>query len=422
MDWHREFLHSLNSRPDPMGPTGCDARRRGCTQRRLSAARRTLDLVSSSSVPQARNGSLADEVTVLDLFAGAGGLSAGVTSPGGFRTIAAVELDRAAAATYKLNHPETEVFQGFIQDWLTQVEVPDVDVVVGGPPCQGFSTLGKQDTEDDRNALWYEYAKTITRARPKWFVVENVAAFMKSEQFDLFRLETESRSGILRDWAFDARVVNAADYGSHQARKRALLIGHRRDVPAPPWPKPTHLDRHQTVRDAIFDLPFEVTTSEWPVQTITVDGTTMLGGLSTRQLHIGRRYLKLSMDRFAAIPLEGNRFDLPDDLKAPCWLKHTSGSGDVMGRLRWDKPSVTIRTEFFKPEKGRYIHPVANRAITHREAAILQGFPSEYLWAGTREQIARQIGNAVPLELGAAVGRAILAAHRGETTGAEILF
>lgn len=355
---------------------------------------------------------IGDDLTVLDLFAGAGGLSAGVTSPGRFRSVAAVEMDRAAAATYRLNHPGTDVFAGPIQEWLDQYEVPEVDVIVGGPPCQGFSTLGKRDEQDERNALWYEYAKTIVRAQPRWFVVENVATFMKSAQYWLFRHET-TRGGMLEDWTFEARVVNAADHGSFQARKRALLIGHRRDAAAPPWPVPEFVGRHRTVAEAIGDLPDPVG-DEWPTDTVELDGESILGGWTTDELHVGRKYRQISLDRFAAIPPGGNRFDLPDDLKAPCWIKHTSGSGDVMGRLRWDTPSVTIRTEFFKPEKGRYLHPVADRVITHREAAILQGFPSTYRWAGTREQVARQIGNAVPLELGAAVGRAVLRAACGD--------
>ncbi len=360
-----------------------------------------------------------DDLTVLDLFAGAGGLSAGVTSPGGFRSVAAVEMDRAAAATYRLNHPETDVFAGPIQEWLDQYVVPEVDVIVGGPPCQGFSTLGKQDDQDERNALWYEYAKTIVRAQPRWFVVENVATFLKSGQYWLFRHET-TRGGMLEDWTFEARVVNAADHGAFQARKRAVLIGHRRDVTAPSWPAPEYVGRHRTVAEAIGNLPDPVG-DEWPTDTVEVDGESILGGWTTDELHIGRKYRQISLDRFAAIPPGGNRFDLPDELKAPCWIKHTSGSGDVMGRLRWDAPSVTIRTEFFKPEKGRYLHPEENRVITHREAATLQGFPSTYLWAGTREQVARQIGNAVPIELGAAVGRAIQRAVRGDTASDTLL-
>src|SRR5690606_36053881 len=115
----------------------------------------------------------------------------------------------------------------------------------------------------------------------------------------------------------------------------------------------------------------------------------------------------LSMNRFRAIPAGGGRFDLTDELLTPCWRSHTTGAGDVMGRLHWDRPAVTVRTEFFKPEKGRYVHPTEHRTISHHEAARLQGFPDDYRWVGTKADIARQIGNAVPLALGEALGRAV---------------
>ena len=116
----------------------------------------------------------------------------------------------------------------------------------------------------------------------------------------------------------------------------------------------------------------------------------------------------MSLARFAAIPPGGDRRDLPDRLKAPCWRRHDSGARDVMGRLHWDRPSVTIRTGFTKPEKGRYLHPSEDRAITHYEAALLQGFPDTHRFIGSRTSIARQIGNAVPVQLGSAVARRLL--------------
>jgi DNA (cytosine-5)-methyltransferase 1 len=141
------------------------------------------------------------------------------------------------------------------------------------------------------------------------------------------------------------------------------------------------------------------------------------GAFNTAELHFGRSYTQLSLDRFKAISHNGgSRSELPDHLKAPCWLKHSKGTGDVMGRLTWEKPSVTIRTEFFKPEKGRYIHPDQDRVITHYEAARIQGFPEDYRWVGTREQIARQIGNAVPIPLGAAIGRLLVDAFAQSRT------
>lgn len=367
-------------------------------------------MVTPQGSPSTAAPGRAPALTVLDLFAGAGGLSTGLAAGGSYRTIEAVELDVAAAATYEQNHPEADVFVGPIQEWLRTRTVPSVDVIVGGPPCQGFSTLGKQDAEDDRNSLWQEYARTIVRAQPRYFVVENVAAFMRSAQYDQFRAAV-GPGGPLSTYAFEAQVLNAADYGSFQARKRAVLIGHHQDLPFPGWPVATHRGEHRTVRDAFRGLSPRWRDVELPPRTVTFRGVDLPGVFSTDDLHLGRDYSHLSKMRFRHIPPGGNRFDLPDHLLADCWRSHQNGSGDVMGRLRWDRPSVTIRTEFFKPEKGRYLHPEEHRAITHLEAAVLQGFPRNYKWVGSKTAIARQIGNAVPIPLGAAIGRQLAAAY-----------
>lgn len=353
---------------------------------------------------------MSNPISVLDLFAGAGGLSQGMHEASKrFDVLRAVELDADAAATFALNHGAGVAYQGGIENWLRDETVPQVDVVVGGPPCQGFSTLGKQDAEDSRNTLWREYAQTITRARPKYFVLENVAVFAKSPQFrDL--TEATSEGGVLQDYTFEWDILNAADFGAPQARKRAILIGRHRDMPAIGLPTATRArEEHLTVRDVFADIPFDVV-SKLDDRRTEVDGRMHRGSWTSRELHVGRDYAEVSLNRFKAIPAGGNRFDLPDHLLAPCWRKHKTGSGDVMGRLRWDRPSVTIRTEFFKPEKGRYLHPAADRAITHYEAAVLQGFPADYRFAGSRTAIARQIGNAVPIRLGEAIGRHLEAA------------
>lgn len=354
------------------------------------------------------------KIHVLDLFAGAGGLSAGFRagSPR-FANAGAVEMDRAAAASYAATFPEAHVFAGRIEDWLQRAAPPDdVDIVVGGPPCQGFSTLGRQDSEDERNMLWKQYARTLVLTQPKYFVVENVAAFARSPQYLDFVAET-GRGGSLHDYTFRHRILNAADYGSPQLRKRAVLIGHHRDLPFPGFPEPTHaaeptlngLESYVTVGQALKGVPLEPDRDDVRDRVTQFMSIPMSGAFSPRELHWSRTYSMLSLNRFANIPAGGNRFDLPLDLLAPCWIKHRTGSGDVMGRLRADRPSVTIRTEFFKPEKGRYIHPSADRAITHYEAALLQGFPKRHRFVGTRGEIAKQIGNAVPIPLGAAVAR-----------------
>ncbi|WP_092506808.1 DNA cytosine methyltransferase [Agrococcus jejuensis] len=355
-----------------------------------------------------------DSIHVLDLFAGAGGLTRGFheASPR-FRSVAAVEFDAAAAAAFSRNFSEAAVHPMDIRAWLDEggATVGMAKVIVGGPPCQGFSTLGKRKVDDERNELWRQYERTILAVQPEYFVVENVAAFEKSPQFEQFQASTDG--GELKDYAFKSGILNAADFGAPQARKRAILIGHHRDLPFPGWPTPTHKGRHVTVSEALASIPEPTDGIDLPDhRTIDFAGRTFRGSFTASELHLSRNYTDLSRRRFAAIPPGGNRFDLPDDLKAKCWIGHTSGSGDVMGRLHLHRPSVTIRTEFFKPEKGRYLHPRANRAITHREAARLQGFPDSHRFVGSKTEMARQIGNAVPVQLGAAIARNLEVALR----------
>jgi DNA (cytosine-5)-methyltransferase 1 len=158
----------------------------------------------------------------------------------------------------------------------------------------------------------------------------------------------------------------------------------------------------KTVRDAIGDLPEPV-------------GTDVRDVPPPLNLHFGRNPADISMQRYQAVPPGGNRFNLPNELLPPCWIKKTEGGTDLFGRMWWDRPAGTIRTEFFKPEKGRYLHPEQHRPITHREAARLQGFPDDFLFHGTKIEIAKQIGNAVPPALARAVAGCVrdLLAMRG---------
>ncbi|GIL34002.1 cytosine-specific methyltransferase [Phycicoccus sp. DTK01] len=350
-------------------------------------------------------------MTTLDLFAGAGGLTEGFRQADRrFRVERAVEWDLAAAATFEANHGRGVAYHGGIEDWLNEEAVPQVDVVLGGPPCQGFSALGRQDLSDERNSLWRKYAQTILLAQPKYFVMENVPQFLGSPELAMF--EEATRTGFLQDYTFETRILNAADHGAPQVRKRGIVIGRRRDMHAPIWPLATRSrEDWRTVRWAWRGLPQEVRDSGLPHPDLhPFAGTELPGPFRGRDLHITRQYTDLSLRRFAHIKRGGNRHDLPDELSAPCWRRHTSGASDVMGRLHWDRPSVTIRTEFFKPEKGRYLHPEEHRAITHLEAARIQGFPDKYKWVGTKTAIARQIGNAVPIALASALARSIAAA------------
>lgn len=353
--------------------------------------------------PSSVQESNAQHIRVLDLFAGVGGLSEGFRSGDSrYRTERAVEMEPRAAAGYALNHGD-RVYTGSIQDWLLEEDVPEVDLVIGGPPCQGFSALGARRVDDERNVLWRHYAEAVVMARPRYFVLENVPQFGTSSQYEMFHAMTEKR-GPLEDYALTPHLVNAAVYGAAQIRRRVIVVGHHRDLPDPGFPQAeTDRKKWPKVRDVIKGLPLPGTLPEGRLHELP-DGSTVPGAFRSDELHVGRNYSELSERRFAKIPYGGNRFDLPDNLKCEAWKKHTTGSGDVMGRLRWEEPSVTIRTEFTKPEKGRYLHPVHDRAISPHEGARIQGFPDDYQFVGPITQIVKQIGNAVPIPLGRAIG------------------
>lgn len=341
---------------------------------------------------------------LIDLFCGAGGMSLGFTDPrfcGGFECVLAVDNDASALATHQTNFGRNVVC-GNIEDWLVKnPRIPKADIVIGGPPCQGFSLLNKKRTGDDRRALWEPYLDVVQRCGAKLFVMENVSELYRSEE--LLRIERRAKRMGFRTHAV---VVNAADYGAPQTRKRTLVAGWRSsEVTAPLFPPPsTHaapgltsnLPPWRTVREVIGDLG--------------EPSGTEIGTKAPLDLHFGRNPTPKSLARYRAVPPGGNRFDLQKNalhLTPACWIRKTSGGTDLFGRLWWNRPSVTIRTEFFKPEKGRYLHPSEHRPITHREAARLMGFPDDFVFTGSKTEIAKQIGNAVPPNLAAAIGRMV---------------
>jgi DNA (cytosine-5)-methyltransferase 1 len=330
--------------------------------------------------------------TVIDLFAGCGGMTWGFRDAG-FDPIFAVEWDVDAAATYRENFGD-HVFGGPIE---CVGGFPTADVVVGGPPCQGFSPLNMQGVGLERRSLWRHYLRALRDADPVAFVMENVPELLRSAEYVAFQLAAEALG-----FQVDGRILNAADYGVAQRRRRAIVIGSR--LAAPSWPKPTHsapgsdepgTERWRTFRDAVKGLPLQPDGQRW---------------------HNSRNPRPISVERYQAIPNEGEgRFELAErrpDITPPCWLRKKTGSTDVFGRLWWDKPAFTIRTEFYKPEKGRYLHPSEHRPITVREAARCQAFPDqfEFLEHQSMTSVAKQIGNAVPPLLAEALGRR-LATH-----------
>lgn len=342
---------------------------------------------------------------MIDLFSGAGGMSLGMTraeSEGDIQSVLAIDNDKSAAETYALNFGD-HALTCDIEQWLREEAVPEADIVIGGPPCQGFSLLNKNRQGDKRRALWEPYMDVVRQSGARVFVMENVAELFRSPELQ----DIKQRAHEIGFKTVEA-VLNSADFGAPQTRRRTVVIGWRReDMPLGiDLPAQTHFadaeaganNRWVTVRDAISDLPAEPIGTE-------------IGSCQPLDLHFGRNPTELSRKRYRHVPPGGNRFDLQrnaPELTPQCWIRKTSGGTDLFGRLWWDRPSVTIRTEFFKPEKGRYLHPVEHRPITHREAARLMGFPDDFRFTGSKTDVARQIGNAVPFALAQAIGRAVL--------------
>ena len=242
--------------------------------------------------------------------------------------------------------------------------------------------------------------------------MENVPQLLTSKEFD----EISEYAAKLGFSPLAKAKLCAADYGVPQVRYRAFIIGCRFTDPNSVFPPlKTHYNPElditnrkgyvnnpapwKTVRNAIGDLPDPVGTEVRSDVDAPLD------------LHFGRTPTDISLKRYMAIPEEGmNRVDLlkaAPEITPKCWKNKTSGGTDLFGRLWWDKPSVTIRTEFFKPEKGRYLHPVKHRPITHREAARIQSFPDSFKFLGSKIEIARQIGNAVPPLLAAQIASCV---------------
>lgn len=328
---------------------------------------------------------------------------------GRFEAVWANDFNREATETYNANFGSHCTF-GDLTELLNDPKnpIPLADVVIGGPPCQGFSLLNKNRAQDVRKAMWRPFLEVVDRAEARVFLIENVPQLLGSPEHTAILQRA-------REMGFEtvSAKLCAADYGVPQTRHRAFVLGCRfadpREVfpPSPTHRKPNspalfdedHLPVWFTVRDAIGDL-------QPPV------GTEIRSAPAPYDLHFGRTPTATSLQRYRAIPEEGmNRFDLQrhaPQITPDCWIRKTSGGTDLFGRLWWNRPAFTIRTEFFKPEKGRYLHPSQHRPLTHREAARLQSFPDDFVFCGSKIEIARQIGNAVPPLLAAALARSLL--------------
>jgi DNA (cytosine-5)-methyltransferase 1 len=322
----------------------------------------------------------------MDLFAGCGGMTRGFVDTGRFTPIGAVEADADAAATYAANFGTEHVVCAKLEDVH---DFPEVDVAIGGPPCQGFSQLNTQRVGLERRGLWREYVRALEQSGARAFVMENVPGLLRSAEYTQFKKRAEALG-----YTVEADILNAADYGVPQRRLRAIVLGTRCGDLS--WPQQTHYEdgtllaagvrRWRTFRDAVRGLPLQPNGRNW---------------------HVGRNPRPDTVTRYRAVPHDGgNRFQMQQrleeeglgDLVLPCFRRKPTGTTDVFGRLWWDRPAVTIRTEFYKPEKGRYLHPTEDRPITVREAARCMSFPDDFVLPQDQSMtsVARQLGNAVP--------------------------
>jgi DNA (cytosine-5)-methyltransferase 1 len=311
------------------------------------------------------------------LFAG-GGLLSYAFRREGFEIRTAIEADPAAAATYATNlGPHVTV-----ADVRRVVPRGQCDVLIAGPPCQGFSSLGKRDSHDPRNLLSLEVVRWTRHTRPRVVVIENVARFVESR---VWRLVT---AGLRRmGYEITSAVLNAADFGVPQLRVRSFTVAWRRG--GGPRIVAGRGHRVETVRQAWDGLP------ERP------DG---------RNNHYAPTPSPIALARLKCIPPGGDKRDVmrrAPALAPRSWWKIECEATDVWGRMEWDRPSNTLRTCFNNASKGRYAHPEQHRVISLREAARLQSIHDSFRFVGWPIEIARQIGNAVPPTLGRAVARAV---------------
>jgi len=321
-----------------------------------------------------------DVRTAIDLFSGCGGLTQGLQDAG-FTVGVAVEIDTLAAETYAVNHPHVKLFNADIRDISASqimeacgIRKGELDLLAGCPPCQGFSRIRlnnkKVRMDDPRNRLIDEVLRLIKDIRPKVVMLENVPNLSRYTRYLNFKKELRKLGYVVVD-----KILDVADYGVPQRRKRLVVLASRLGQISHPDP----VDKRRTVRDAIETLPAEILKND------------PLHNLGEQRSERVRKLIK-------SIPKDGgSRTALSPDLVLKCHKKR-DGFYDVYGRMKWDDVAPTITSGCINPSKGRFLHPTEDRAITLREAAILQSFPPDYVFSLRRGKYAaaEMIGNALP--------------------------
>jgi DNA (cytosine-5)-methyltransferase 1 len=358
-------------------------------------------------------------LTAIDLFCGAGGLSEGFRQAG-FHILAGNDVDEQAGETFATTHSEARFLPGPIQQWAaldflkaSGQKVGDLDVMIGGPPCQGFSVYNHQrGLHDERSSLYREYLRLVEGLMPKWIVLENVTGMTSAGAGGALHAIAHGLRSL--GYEVEARILKAEEYGVPQERRRIIFIGNRIGAPIL-WPMRTHglgLLPLVTVRDAISDLPSLHNGEDKGVLRYS-DGpkseyqTAMRSGSLHIHNHAASRLAPVNERRMQFIPQGGSWRDIPFDL-LPEGMKRAKRSDHTKryGRLRWDGLSSTILTKC-DVHWGAYIHPTQDRGITVREAARFQSFPDWFEFKGSKTEQYVQVGNAVPPLLGQKIAHAI---------------
>lgn len=360
-----------------------------------------------------------EKFTVIDLFSGAGGLSEGFRRTG-FVALAANDFDDFSAQTFKATHPDTKFIDGPIQnidaqDFLdaAKIKYGELDCLVGGPPCQAFSIYNHQrGMHDERSGLFKEYLRIVAGVYPKYVVIENVTGMSSVAEGHAIK-EIEKGLEELGYKDVEYKVLKAEDYGVPQERRRIIIIGNRLGKKIT-WPTPTHVSNGVppvTVKEAISDLPIlengegsdQATSYPLSFKEATSYQRLMRQDSLFVTNHDAPKLSDTNLNRMTYVPQGGSWRDIPYEL-LPTGMKKAKRSDHTKryGRLKEDGLSSTVLTKC-DIHWGTFYHPTQERSITVREAARLQSFPDNYVFKGPRTEQYRQVGNAVPPLLAAAV-------------------
>lgn len=335
----------------------------------------------------------------ISLFSGAGGMDVGFKNAG-FNVIAANEMDKHACDTFRANHPECNLIEGDIDSCGEEFTgLKGIDVVFGGPPCQGFSVAGKMDPDDPRSKLIFSFCNIIEKVKPKAFVMENVKALGSLSKFEDVRTELLSRFQKA-GYVVTIHILNSKDFGVPQARERVFFIGVKNGL------KPVHkanfrkyLKAAPTLRDVLIPLGKPGTERNDRIcnAKVTLAAKPVLRKSPYAGMLFNGQGRPLNPDGWAStLPasMGGNRTPIIDD-------KHL-----YQGSKSWVEEYHRNLMAGGKPQ-GMHDAPSYLRRLTINEAALLQTFPEDYIWCGPNSKVYSQIGNAVPCELAQVVARCV---------------